>query len=130
MLELRGIYMGFMGYVFKALGFESNEQKTKPKKTKTNASYKFKNGKTTGRVEHIDGIPVYYPVTFNQAKEYTQFLKDKKAVIISIETTEKAESQRILDYFKGYTLGANAKFIVLDEDRLYLMLPEGLEVEE
>lgn len=129
---LRGRIMSFMGYVFKALGFESNEQKTKAKqpKVKTKATYKFKDGKSTNRVEHIDGIPVYYPVTFNQAKEYGQFLKDKKAVIISIESCEKADSMRILDYFRGVTFGMNAKFITLDEDRLYLLLPEGLEVEE
>ncbi len=123
--------MGFMGYVFKALGFENSEQKAKPdKKPKTKATYKFKDGKATNRVDHIDGIPVYYPVTFLQAKDYAQFLKDKKAVIISTESCEKGEDVRIIDYFKGVTYGMNAKFIVLDEDRLYLLLPEGLEVEE
>ena len=79
--------MGFMGYVFKALGFESEEQKAKPKKAKTK-------------------------------------------VILSVESCDKAEAVRILDYFRGVVFGMNAKFIVLDEDRLYLMLPEGLEVEE
>lgn len=122
--------MGFMGYIFKALGFESDEQKAKPKKTKAKASYKFKNGQSTGRVDHIDGIPVYYPVSFEQAKEYGQFLKDKKAVILSIESCDKTDGVRILDYFRGVVFGMNAKFIVLDEERLYLLLPEGLEVEE
>lgn len=122
--------MGFMGYIFKALGFESEEQKAKPKKAKTKASYKFKNGQTTSRVDHIDGIPVYYPVSFEQAKDYGQFLKDKKAVIISTESCDKSEASRILDYYRGVVYGMNAKFIVLDEDRLYLILPEGLEVEE
>ena len=124
--------MGFMGYVFRALGFDSDDSKPKTQKpkTKTKASYEFKNGKTTSRVDHIDGIPVYYPTTFEQSKEYAGFLKKQKAVIISIESCSQADSQRILDYFRGVTYGMNAKFIVLDEDRLYLMLPEGLEVEE
>lgn len=121
--------MGFMGYIFKALGFESNEAKA-PKKAKAKATYKFKNGKPTSRVDHIDGIPVYYPVSFEQAKEYAQFLKDKKAVIISTESCDKNEATRVLDYFRGCVFGLNAKFITLDEDKLYLMLPEGLEVEE
>ena len=121
--------MGFMGYIYKALGFESDE-KVKPEKRKTKASYKFKDGVSTNRVDHIDGIPVYYPVNFAQAKEYGQFLKDKKAVIISIESCERRDADRILDYFAGVTFGMNAKFIVLDENRLYLLLPEGLEVEE
>lgn len=122
--------MSFMGYVFKALGFESNEQKVKTTKAKPKGTFKFKDGKRTSRVDHIDGIPVYYPTSFSQAKDYGQFLKDKKAVIISIESCEKSESARILDYYHGVCFGMNAKFITLDEDRLYLLLPEGLEVEE
>ena len=122
--------MGFMGYVFKALGFESDETKKQKHKAKKNASYEFNNGKNTGRVEHIDGIPVYYPATFEQSKEYAGFLKSQKAVIISIENCTQGDGQRILDYFRGVTFGLNAKFIVLDEERLFLMLPEGLEVEE
>ena len=72
-----------MSYIFKALGFESEVEKTKvKKKTKAKASYKFKNGKSLNREEHIDGIPVYYPESFYQAKDYAQFLKDKKAFIV------------------------------------------------
>lgn len=122
--------MGFMGYIFKALGFESEERAIKPKKTKANATYKFKNGKSTNRVEHIDGIPVYYPTSFEHSKEYGQFLRDKKAVIISTENCEKSDALRVLDYYRGVVFGMNAKFIVLEEDKLYLMLPEGLEIEE
>ena len=63
--------MGFMGYIFKILGFESDEQPTKIKKKKSaKASYKFKNGKSLNRAEHIDGIPVYYPENFVASKDY------------------------------------------------------------
>lgn len=122
--------MSWMDYIFRALGFESEEKKNKVVKKKTKASYKLKNGKAQDRVEEIDGIPVYYPENFTQAKEYTEFLKDKKAVIISTDLCDKEQKDRILDFYNGVVLGLGAKFIVLDEGRLYLLLPEGCEVEE
>lgn len=122
--------MSWMDYIFKALGFEAGEKKSKGLKKKTRASYKLKNGAASDRVEQIDGIPVYYPENFAQAKEYIEFLKDKKAVIISTDLCDKEEKSRVLDFYQGAVLGMGAKFIVLDEDRLYLLLPEGMEVEE
>lgn len=122
--------MGFMDYIFKALGFEASEKKNKTSKKKTRASYKLKNGKADDRVEQIDGIPVYYPENFEQAKEYIEFLKDKKAVIISTDLCDKAATERTLDFYNGAVVAMGAKFIVLDENRLYLLLPEGMEVEE
>ena len=122
--------MSFMDYIFRALGFEAGEKKNKAAKKKTRASYKLKNGKSQDRVEEIDGIPVYYPEDFAQAKEYLEFLKDKKAVILSTDLCDKPTIDRILDFYQGAIQGMGAKFIVLDEGRLYLLLPEGMEVEE
>lgn len=124
--------MGFMGYIFKALGFETDEVHTKPKKVakKTKATFKFKNGKMTNRAEHIDGIPVYYPENFAQAKEHAQFLRDKKAFIISVESCSKDDANKIYEYFHGVAYGMRAKMINLEEDKLYLLLPEGMEVED
>lgn len=123
--------MGFMGYIFKILGFESDEQPTKiKKKKKAKASYRFKNGKSLNRAEHIDGIPVYYPENFVASKDYASFLKNKKAFIISVQYCDKDDAEKIVDYFQGLAYGLNAKFIVLEEDKLYLILPEGMEVEE
>lgn len=121
--------MGFMGSIFKALGFEG-EQKVKIKKNKQpKATFKLKDGKVD-RVEQIDGIPVYYPETLEQVRDFIDFVKKRKAIIISVESCEKEIEKRILDYLKGFVFGANAKFIVLNEDKLYLILPEGMEVEE
>ena len=122
--------MSWMDYIFKALGFEAEEKKNKVVKKKTKASYKLKNGKAQDRVEQIDGIPVYYPENFVQAKEYSSFLKDKKAVIISTDLCDKDSHERILDFYNGVVSAIGAKLIVLDEGRLYLLLPEGCEVEE
>ena len=122
--------MSWMDYIFKALGFEAGEKKNKVVKKKTRASYKLKNGKAEDRIEEIDGIPVYYPENFVQAKEYADFLKEKKAVIICTDLCDKEEKDKVLVFFNGVVAGLGAKFIVLDEGRLYLLLPEGCEVEE
>ena len=57
-------------------------------------------------------------------------MKDKKAFIVSKQYCDKDSAEKIVDYFQGLAFGLNAKFIVLEEDRLYLILPEGMEVEE
>ena len=43
---------------------------------------------------------------------------------------DKDDAEKIVDYFQGLAYGLNAKFIILEEDKLYLILPEGMEVEE
>lgn len=121
--------MGFMNGMFKALGFES-ENKTKKVKNKPKASYKLGGGKKSRRVEDIDGVPVYYPETFEQAREFVEFSKQNKAIIISIEASESDVALRITDYLRGFCYGADAKFIPLSDNKLYLILPEGMEVEE
>ena len=120
--------MGLMGGIFKALGFES-ENKTKKNKVKTKATFSLKNKKSS-RAEDIDGVPIYYPETFEQTKEFVNFVKSKKAIIISIESCEKEIGVRIIDFLKGFCYGANARFIVLNDDKLYLILPEGMEIGE
>lgn len=120
--------MGFMGSIFKALGFES-EEKVKTKQAKTKASYKLNKNKNT-RTDQIDGVPVYYPENFAQMKEFADFVKQKKAIIISIESCDKEVGNKIVDFLDGFCYGSNAKFITLNEDKLYLILPEGMEVEE
>lgn len=120
--------MGFMGGIFKALGFEG-EKKVKANKKQSKASFNFKKDKGS-RVEQIDGVPVYYPENLIQLKDFVDFVKDNKAIIISKEVASKEDGEKILDYLKGFVYGANGRFIVLEEEKLYLILPEGMEVEE
>lgn len=121
--------MGFMGGIFKALGFESESKSKSNKKKKTKASFSFKKSKGN-RIEQIDGVPVYYPENLGQVKDFVQFVKDEKAIIISNESISKEDEVRMIDYLQGFVCGANGRFIVLEEEKLYLILPEGMEVEE
>lgn len=122
--------MGFMGGIFKALGFEGDSKpKAKKVKNKTKASFSLKDDKAS-RPDQIDGVAVYYPESFDQIEEFAVFVKKNRAIIISTEFCDKEVSQRIVDYIKGFTFGCRAKYIVLEEDKLYLILPEGMEIEE
>ena len=120
--------MSFFGGIFKALGFES-ESKTKKAKPKTKASYKL-NSKKGNRVDDIDGVPVYYPESFEQMKDFVEFVKQNKAIIISTDMCENEVAMRIVDFLKGFCYGCNARLIPLNDNKLYLILPEGMEIEE
>ena len=122
--------MGFMGGIFKALGFEA-ESKSKSSKNKqhTKATFSLKNTKLK-RVDQIDGVPVYYPENLENTKDFLDFIKEGKAIIISKENMSKEEGTRMLNFIKGFVYGANGRLIELSEDKLFLILPEGMEVEE
>ncbi len=120
--------MGFMGGLFKALGFES-ETRVKNKNKKAKASYSLKSTKKS-RIDQIDGVPVYYPENIKQIQDFAHFVKEDKAIIISCENLSKDESEKIITYLQGFAFGASAKLVDLNDEKLYLILPEGMEIEE
>ena len=102
--------------------------KVNPKQTKTKATYKLKN--TNMRPDQIDGVPVYYPEKKDQIKEFLNFVKNNRAIILSLEYCPNEDTTKSIEFIRGFAFGANAKFIPLnDEKQLYLILPEGMEVE-
>lgn len=118
--------MGFMGGIFKVLGFES-ESKPKNKKTKTKASYKLNDNKHN-KPSQIDGIPVYYPEKYEQCRDFVKFVQEGKAIILSFDYCGNND-KLALEFVQGFVMGAKAKLVTLAED-LYLILPEGMEIEE
>ena len=119
--------MGFMGGLFKVLGFESESKPKKEKKVKTKASYDLSDSKNS-KPSQIDGISVYYPEKKEQCKDFLEFVKEDKAVIISFEYCANDENLA-LEFINGFVFGANCKLISLNE-KLFLILPEGMEIEE
>ena len=120
--------MGLMGNIFKFLGFEGESKPKASKKIQTKARYSLK--KANARPEQIDGISVYYPEKKEQVKDFAIFSKNGKAIIISIEYLPSEEVSGVIDFLKGFVLGSNARMITLTENKLFLILPEGMEVEE
>ena len=121
--------MGFMSGLFKALGFEGEKKPKAEKQKKGKAAYSLKNNREK-RVEQIDGVPVYYPENYDQIGNFACFVLEGKAIIISLEGCDKENGKRIYDFLNGFIFAANARIVTLEEDRLYLILPEGMEVEE
>ena len=121
--------MGFMGKIFGALGFENDEKSKKPKKN-TKASFKIKHGKVKSRVDEIDGVPVYYPESYLQVKDFAEILIKGNPCIISVEYCEKDLAERILTYFEGVCFALSATMHELEAEKLYLYLPEGMDIEE
>ena len=117
--------MGFFGGIFKVLGFES-EGGPKKKKKKTKGTYKLKEG--NDKPNQIDGVPVYYPENFEQTKEFLLFIKQKKAIILSLTYINDLDT--VEDYIDGFVAGSSSKKIALNDEELYLILPEGMEIEE
>ena len=119
--------MGFMGGLFKVLGFESDSKPKAKKQTKTKASYDLNDSKNQ-KPSQIDGVPVYYPEKKEQCNDFVSFVKQGRAIIISLDYC-KNDQDLILEYINGFVFGANAKMIALNT-KLFLILPEGMEIEE
>lgn len=121
--------MGFMGGLFRVLGFEGEKKPKAEKSKQSKATYTLKNTKNV-RVDQIDGVSVYYPENISQAKEFLEFVKQKKAVIISLEACDRENADKVLAFIDGFVFALPNKKVVLEEDRLYLILPEGMDVEK
>lgn len=117
-----------MGGLFRALGFEGEKRNKSEKQKKSKAAYSLKDS-ANKRVDQIDGVPVYYPENYDQIGDFVAFVMEGKAIIISLDGCER-DGQRILDFLNGFIFAANARLINLDDKKLYLILPEGMEVEE
>lgn len=121
--------MGFWGGVFKALGFEG-DKKAKVKQTRAKATFNL-NEERERRPDEIDGVPVYYPESSEQVKEFATFVKNGRTVIISLDYCSKEVSKEAFAFLRGFSHGADAKIVSLrEDDGLYLILPKGVEIEE
>ncbi|MBQ8908768.1 MAG: cell division protein SepF [Clostridia bacterium] len=118
-----------MGGLFRALGFEGEKKPKAEKKNKTKATYSL-NNKGKKRIDQIDGISVYYPEVYEHINDFVCFVMENKPVIISLEGCNEENSKRILDFLDGFIFASNARKINLDDENLYLILPEGMDVEE
>lgn len=121
--------MGFMGGVFKILGFESEKKAKTEKKQKGKASYSL-NKSRAKRVDEIDGIPVYYPENYEQIRDFVCFVMEEKPIIISLDGCDKENGEKIIAFLNGFIFAANARMLDLQENKMFLLLPEGIEIEE
>ena len=55
------------------------------------------------------------------------FIKQRRVIILSFDYVD---IDKFEDYLDGFVCGTNAKKIVLDDGKLYLIVPEGIKIEE
>lgn len=121
--------MGFFGNIARALGFESEEQPIKARrtrKTESKATFNLKKDKIE-RPDKIDGIRVVYIEKIDDMKKAFQIFNSDEPVLINIDYAD--DKSRALGYLEGAMLYANGSMQVIEENRLLILLPEGVEIE-
>lgn len=125
--------MGFFGKIMEAMGFQSNGEQVKPKKKEKNistkASYNLKKKEVVEKIDNIDGIKVYYPEEYEQCKKLYEIFKAGDPIIINLSYTDEMESERIKAYFDGICDATGVQFVSINGEKMYILLPEGVEIE-
>ncbi len=120
--------MGFMDYIYRFFGFESDDVKVVKQKQKSNkkASYNLK--VTQKLPDEIDGIQVFYPENFEDCKDKVNLLKKDIPFFIDFRACGSAEKNKVLDYYSGVIdiLGATSEKV---DKNLYIFLPKNMEIE-
>lgn len=125
--------MGFMSKFFSSLGFEADEEEikqVKKREKKAKASYKLKKNKNVEKIDNIDGVTVFYPECISDCKQYIDVVKSGEAVIINIDYAKEGEKEEIIAYCKGVMDVLNGEVRIIEEKQFYILLPEGVEIEE
>lgn len=125
--------MSIMGKILGVLGFESTEKTSKPKtkkEKKVKASYNFKKKQKVEKRDNIDGVSVVYPESFADASKIFEYIKINEPVIISIEFCDKDDVDKLIAYVDGSAQAVSGKVSVLEKNKYFIFLPEGVEIEE
>lgn len=121
--------MGFFGNIVRALGFETEEEQVKSKRIKKSepkATFNLKKDKIE-RPDKIDGIKVIYVEKIEDAKKALQIFKNDEPVLVNVEYSN--DKSRALGFIEGAIEMSNGSMSVIEENRLMILLPEGVEIE-
>lgn len=122
--------MGFFGNVFRALGFESEEEevksKKKVKKVEPKATFNLKKDKIE-RPDKIDGIKVIYIESMADCERAINLFKTDEPVLINFDYAD--DKSRALGYLEGAISMTKGSMSVIEEKKLHILLPEGVEIE-
>ena len=125
--------MGLLGKMMGAIGFQSTDEKQKKKekpiKMKKNASYDLRKQEKVEKTNNIDGIKVFYPEDISEVKKIYGIFKNGDPVIINFEYADEVEKDKIKAYFYGVADASNVKFLSISGENMYILLPEGVEIE-
>ena len=125
--------MGLFGKILGVMGFESDEEvkpvKKKEKAVSTKASYNLKKKEVVEKIDNIDGIKVYYPEHISEVKKLYEIFKAGDPIIVNFDYADSNESDKIKAYFYGVSDASGVKFVSINGEQMYILLPEGVEIE-
>lgn len=125
--------MGVFSKILGAMGFQSDEPQKPRKKEKNNistkASYNLKKKEVVEKIDNIDGIKVYYPETSSEVKKLYEIFKQGEPIIVNFDYASEQESEKIKMYFLGIADASNVQFLSINGEHMYILLPEGVEIE-
>ena len=124
--------MGLFGKMLSVIGFQSTEEKPKKKEKKEPAkgSYDLRKQETNEKIDNIDGIKVFYPEEIAEVKKIYEFFKKGDPIVINFEYADEIEGDKIKAYFYGIADASKVKFLSINGEKMYILLPEGVEVED
>lgn len=73
-------------------------------------------------------VVIHNPQSFEQAREITEHLKGKKAVVVNVEGLDKNLAQRIVDFLSGsvYALNGNIQKVT---NGIILVAPQNVDIQ-
>jgi cell division inhibitor SepF len=127
--------MKFMEKVWGSLGlFESVEMEEEQKIIKTE-DQELKNKKSGGMGNVVNlassqkqlKVMVVEPLSFDDAQHISDYLKNRKPVVVNFESTDKDVAKRMIDFISGttYALGGTIKKI---GNNIFLCAPNNVDV--
>ena len=123
--------MGLFGKMLSVIGFQSTEEKPRKKdKQHAKGSYDLRKQETQEKIDNIDGIKVFYPEEIAEVKKIYEFFKKGDPVVIDFEYADEIETGKIKAYFYGVADASKVKFLSINGEKMYILLPEGVEVED
>lgn len=85
------------------------------------------NGKVLSTGSNKPGVVLLRPITFSDAVSGADDLRDRKAVIVNLESTDRTVARRVVDFLSGcsYALDGQVKKIAAGT---YLFCPHNMDI--
>ena len=85
------------------------------------------NSKVVSTGSNKPGVVLFRPITFSDAVNAANELRDRKAVIVNLENTDRTIARRVVDFLFGcsYALGGQVKKIAAGT---YLFCPQNMDI--
>lgn len=121
----------FLDKILSFLGFELEENELEQEDGLDKWVDPKKSGGQKGNVISLHNRPVKLvlvkPVSFDQAQDIADHLKNRRPVILNLEETEHEEARRLLDFISGTAYALNGSIQKVSAG-IFLVVPVNVEL--